>query len=85
MPQSLVTEIETWLAKKGSNYKDENPRLRYSRIRGYGSWYRKCHRCEYRQTEVDGAFPETSHACVRDSSLKFIRWTLRPKTQGEFL
>lgn len=85
MPKSLGTEIETWLAKEGSNYSDENPRLRYSRVQNFGAWYRKCHRCYYQQTEVDGAFPETSHVCERDNSLMFIRWAIRPKTQGEFI
>lgn len=53
----------------------ERPKARYN---GLG-WYRKCHRCDYQQSaDLDivsvAWFCATSHVCMRDSTLKYVKW-----------
>lgn len=74
----IADEIEEWLlARENLGTPDEiteSPKFRWNKRNKF--WYRKCHRCDYNQTPCGqrNYFPMESHACMRDSTLIFIKW-----------
>jgi len=47
----------------------------------YGiGWFRKCHRCEFGQrSKLPVEFAAIVHVCMRDSTLKSIKWNRWPR------